>query len=189
MTLETTEPLAVCVGQEVVRKFNAREQKFLIGRAVHGLLNKTALLHKLPARERANVLGSAIRVGDPSFSGLANRDEAMEKQLRKALPRKALKQLELVAASVRPDVDVDRAAAGLLHSADRAGLMMSGDVLLGLNMLLRQDPGYTTVMRGEGTDVVLHAARQRDDVRELLAFALSEDFFRLRQKVGLALSL
>ncbi len=189
MTLETTEPLSVCVGQEVVRKFNAREQKFLMGRAVHGLLNKTALLTKLTPRDRAKLLGSAVRVGDPEFSGVAQRDEAQEKQLRKALPRRALKQLELVAASVHPDVDVEHAAAGLLLSADRAGLLMSGDILMGLNMLLRQDPGYSTQMRTESADVVLFAAKQRDDVRELLSFAISEDFFKLRQKVGLAIVL
>ena len=72
----------------------------------------------------------------------------------------------------------------------RAGLIalfIVAALLLGLNMLLRQDPGYTTMMRGEGSEVVLFAARQRDDIRELLSFALSEDFFKLRQKAGVAI--
>ncbi len=187
MTLETTEPLSVCVGQEVVRKFNAREQKFLIGRAVHGLLSKTPLLSKLVPRDRAKVLGSAVRLGNPAFRGISDADPVQEKALRKALPRKALKLLEQLAPSVHPDVDVEHATAGLFLSADRAGLLMSGDVLMGLNMLLRQDPGYTTAMRGESTEVVMLSTRQREDVRELLAFSLSEDFFRLRQKAGLAI--
>ncbi|MGQ0505481.1 MAG: tetratricopeptide repeat protein, partial [Myxococcaceae bacterium] len=186
MTLETSEPLAVCVGQEVVRKFNAREQKFLIGRAVHGLLVKTAVLFRLTSRDRAKLFGSAVRVGDPQFTGLGPRDDAQEKQLRKVLSRKAIKGLEQLAPLLRRDVDVDRTVAGLACSADRAGLLIAGDLLMGLNMLMRQDPGFTGVVRGEGSQQVLHAVRTREDIKELLAFALSDDLFRLRQTVGLA---
>ena len=32
ITLETTDPLGICVGPDVVRRYNAREQKFLIAR-------------------------------------------------------------------------------------------------------------------------------------------------------------
>ena len=57
----------MCVGQDVVRKFNAREQKFLIGRAVLGLLNKTAVLSKLSPGETADLFGNSVRIHAPQL--------------------------------------------------------------------------------------------------------------------------
>ncbi len=70
-------------------------------------------------------------------------------------------------------------------AADRAGLLVCGDVAAGMTMLLRDEPNFSAI-RSENTDIALEALRRRVDVRELFAFALSDDFFRLRQKIGLS---
>lgn len=187
MFLETTEPLAVCVGQDVVRKFNAREQKFLIGRAVLGLLNKTAVLQKLSRGEVADLVGNSVRIFHPDYLVLGRRNEEISKQLRKAYSRKALKALEAPAAilAAGKEVDIVNQLDGLTLSADRAGLLVAGDVTAGLNMLLRDDPNYSG-LRPDTTDPVVQAVKVRHDLRELLTFALSDEFFRLRQKAGLS---
>ncbi|MCI0673995.1 MAG: Adventurous gliding motility protein K, partial [Myxococcaceae bacterium] len=87
--LETTEPLSICVGQDVVRKFNAREQRFLIGRVVLGLLDRTAVLSKLSVNETADLLGAAVRIHHPDFAGLGRKNEELTKQLRRAASRKS----------------------------------------------------------------------------------------------------
>ncbi|MDC0707102.1 tetratricopeptide repeat protein [Stigmatella sp. ncwal1] len=188
MTLETTEPLCVCVGQDVVRKFNAREQKFLIGRAVLGLLNKTAMLSKLSQGETADLLGNSIRIFAPQFSALGRKNDEMVKQLRKAYTRKALKALELPAMALgdATKVDAKAMADGLAVSADRAGMLMCGDVSVGLGVVLREDPAMTN-SKIESMDPVLAALKQRADLKELLNFSLSDDFFRMRQRLGLSL--
>lgn len=185
--LEATDPLAVCVGQDVVRKYNAREQKFLIGRAVFGLFNKAAVLRRLDAAELANLFGNAIRIHQGAWTGLGSRSEEATKQLRKACSRKALKALEgpAAAAAKAPPLDVEGFAAGMALSANRAGLLVCGDVAAGLSALLREDPSLSGV-RPEGVEPVLLAVRQRADLRDLINYALSEDFFRLRQKLGMA---
>ncbi|MBI3183805.1 MAG: tetratricopeptide repeat protein [Myxococcales bacterium] len=185
--LETTEPLAVCVGQDVVRKFNAREQKFLIGRAVLGLHHKTAIASKLANRDLIDLLGNSVRIFHPEFALLGQRSDETSKQLRKAYSRKALKALEAPAttAAAAHALDVQGTVEALSLSANRAGLLLCGDVAAGLNMLLRDDPNFSSI-RGEGADLAAEALRRRPDVRELFAFGLSDDFFRLRQKVGLA---
>ena len=94
MVAETGEPPSICVGQDVVRRFNSREQKFLIGRAVFALLERTALAGKLPEPELANLLGDCIRVVVPEFDALGHRDEARIRTLRKLLSRKVLRALE-----------------------------------------------------------------------------------------------
>ncbi len=142
MTLETTEPLSVCVGQDVVRKFNAREQKFLIGRAVLGLLNKTAVLSKLSQGETADLFGNSVRIHAPQFTALGRKSDDMVKQLRKAYSRKALKALEApaMALGADPKADLKKLSGGLSLSADRAGMLMCGDISVGLGLVLREDP-------------------------------------------------
>ncbi|MBX5483626.1 MAG: tetratricopeptide repeat protein [Myxococcaceae bacterium] len=188
MFLETSEPLAVCVGQDVVRKYNAREQKFLIGRAVLGLLNKAAVLQKLSRGEVADLIGNSVRIFHPEYT-LGRRNDDLAKQLRKAYSRKALKQLEPAADALFTGKEIDLVSQleGLTLSADRAGLLVCGDVAIGLNMLLRDDPNYSA-MRPDATDPVLQAVTQRQDLRELLAFALSDEFFRLRARAGMSIA-
>jgi tetratricopeptide (TPR) repeat protein len=188
MTLETTEPLSVCVGQDVVRKFNAREQKFLIGRAVMGLLNKTAVLSKLSQGETADLFGNSIRIFAPQFSGLGKKNEEMVKQLRKAYSRKALKALEPPALALgdSPKLDTHALVEGVSLSADRAGMLMCGDVSVGLGVVLREDPSMANA-KVDAADPTFAALKQREDLRDLLSFSLSDEFFRLRQRLGIAL--
>ncbi|MCY1047768.1 Adventurous gliding motility protein K [Corallococcus sp. bb12-1] len=188
MQLETTEPLSLCVGQDVVRRFNAREQKFLIGKAVLGLLNKTAVLAKLSDGETSDLFGNAIRIHAPQFNGLGRRNDDTTKQLKKAFSRKALKALEGPAQTLaeQPKLDVASVVDALNFSADRAGLLVCGDPSVGLTMVLREDPNIPT-NRQEGSEPILQAVRERADLRALLTWMLTDDFYRLRQRMGLSL--
>lgn len=185
--LETTEPLGVCVGEEVVRKYNAREQKFLIGRAALGLYNRSAVVAKLSASELAALLGNSVRIFHPDFARLGQRDEEATRQLRKAYSRKALRALEGPAGSAlgAERLEVERTVAALNHSGNRAGLLLCADVAAGLNVLLREDPELSGV-REESAELAAEALGRRPELRELFHFALSEEFFRLREKVALA---
>ncbi|MGZ3460241.1 MAG: tetratricopeptide repeat protein, partial [Archangium sp.] len=186
--LEPTEPLSMCVGQDVVRRFNAREQKFLIGRAVLGLLNKTAVLTKLSRGETADLFGNSVRIYAPHFTALGRHNEEMVKQYRRAYSRKALKALEPAALELGPQskVELEPVLEGLGFSADRAGVLMCGDVSVGLTLVLREDPHFASA-RVDNAEPLLQALRERADLRQVLSYVLSEDFLRLRQQLGLSL--
>jgi tetratricopeptide (TPR) repeat protein len=188
VALDTTEPLAVCVGQDVVRRFNAREQRFLLGRAALGLFNKTAVLRKISVGETADLLGNSIRIHQPAFAGLGKRNDDASKVLRKAYSRKALRALEEPAAQLATmkDLALPSFVEGVALSADRAGLALSGDIASSLATMLKDDSSNAT--RADTAEAVRAVIAQRHDVRELLAFAISDDFFRLRQKLGFALT-
>ncbi|MFN0061773.1 MAG: tetratricopeptide repeat protein [Myxococcaceae bacterium] len=183
VALETTEPLSVCVGQDVVRKFNAREQRFLIARAVLGLVHRTAVLAKLSQGETADLIGHAVRIHHPEFALVGKRNDDAVKALRKALSRKAIKTLEAPAKELTEQsrLDLPPLLQALTHSADRAGLLLCGDVAVALNVVFREDPSVGSKAEHEPT---LGALKHRADLRSLIQFALSEDFFRLRQRVG-----
>ncbi|HLL52278.1 MAG TPA: Adventurous gliding motility protein K, partial [Myxococcaceae bacterium] len=186
MTLETTEPLSVCVGQDVIRKFNAREQKFLIGRAVLGLANKTAVLTKLSTGEAAELVASAVRVHQPQFALFGRRNEELVRTLRKAFSRKALKNLEAPSQTLAyaQKLDLQETLDGITWSGDRAGMLMCGDISAGLSLVLREDPNMGAKV--EAPEQIAEAVRQRVDMKALISFALSDEFFRLRQKLGLS---
>ncbi|MCE9671397.1 Adventurous gliding motility protein K [Myxococcus stipitatus] len=186
--LETTEPLSVCIGQDVVRRFNAREQKFLLGRAAMGLLNKGAVLEKLSQGETADLFGNTIRIHAQQFAALGRRNEETVKQLRKAFSRKAIKALEGPALALGdvPKLELAPWLDALDFSSDRAGLLMAGDVSVALGMVLREDPNFAGV-RLDTPDPMLQAVREGERLRTLLAWAFTDDFFRLRQRLGLSL--
>jgi tetratricopeptide (TPR) repeat protein len=184
--LENTDPLCVYVGQDVVRRFNSREQRFLLGRAAMGLVNKTPVLQRFEEGKAGELLGAAVRISVPNFTGLGPKSDELSKQVRKACSRKALKTLEAAADQVvrQGTVGVDRFLTGLELSADRAGLLMAADVSSGLVMLLRDDPLATN--NRSSAEAAREAMKQRPEVQQLVLFAVSEDFFRLRRKLKLA---
>jgi hypothetical protein len=186
--LETTEPLAVCLGPEVVRRFNIREQRFLYGRAAMGLSDKSALLRKLAPAELADVLGNSIRIHQPNFDGLGRKNEDQSKQLRRAYSRKSLRILEepAQAALSLTKVAIEPIVQGMMFAADRAGLVVSADPTAGLNLVLKEEmPGNGP--KPETPEAISAAVQGRADLRELVTFAITDDFFRLRQRVGVSL--
>ncbi len=185
--LETTEPLAVCVGQDVVRRFNAREQKFLLGRAGLVLLDKTAVLRKISSGEAADLIGNSIRIHLPDWNGLGRRNEDHSKALRKAYSRRAIKLLEDPAEAVAQmtNLNLDAVIEGFQLTADRAGLLLAADVAAALSMMLKDDTSATS--RVDTPETIAGAVSARKDLRELISFAMSDDFFRLRQRLGLSL--
>lgn len=184
--VETGDPPALCVGQDVAKRFAAREQFFLMGRALFGLLHKTAVLNKLSSGEVADLLGNTVRIAQPMFDLLGRPNDDQIRQLRRAFPRKILKALEAPSQRLMTvkALDLDFTLEALAYSADRAGLLLCGDVNVGLSMVLRE--GNYSGVKPDDSAAIVHAVRQREDLRELVAFSLSDDFFRLRQKIGIS---
>ncbi len=186
--LETTDPLGVCLGPDVVRRFTLREQRFLYGRVALGLADKAALVRRLAPAELADVLGNSVRIHHPAYDGAGQRNEEQAKQLRRAYSRKALKLLEepASAAAGAPRLPVELLVQGLMFAADRAGLAVCADPTAGLNLMLKEEAPATQA-RPETPEAIAAAVAARPELRELVGFSLSEDFFRVRKSLGLSL--
>ena len=129
-----------------------------------------------------------MRIHAPQFSAVGRRNDELVKQLRKAFSRKALKALEepTLALANATKVDLEGMVEGLSYSADRAGLLMCCDVSVALSLVLREDPTFAGT-KVDSAEPLLQAVKGRDDLKDLLAFAISDDFFRLCQRLGLSL--
>jgi tetratricopeptide (TPR) repeat protein len=187
LTLDTGEPLSVFVGPDFVRRFNLREQRFLFGRVALALVDKAAIVRKYSTGELSDVLGNSVRIHQPMWVGLGRRNEEQTKTLRKAYSRRALKQLEEPASAVAAmsSINLEPFIQSLSYSMDRAGLLACADVAAGLTLVHKEEADPAT--RTESTEMLTAAVTARTDLRELIGFALSDDFFRLRQRLGVSL--
>jgi len=188
VSIELTDPPSVCVGTEVVRRYNSQEQRFLFARTALGLFNHTAAVAKLSTGELGDLIGNSVRIHVPGFGLLGRKNEEATKQLRKAFPRKALKALEgpATAFGAQTKIDLPRTVEALAFSADRAGALLCADIGVALNVLLKDDPSATNLRLDTG-DPIAQTVRQRSDLRALIQFAISDEFFKLRQKIGVAI--
>lgn len=187
--VENTDPLSLVLGPDLVRRNNAREQSFLIGRACWFLRNKMPLALRLEAPQLADLLGGAVRIVSPLFERLGRPDAELSRRLRKAMSGKALRLLAEVAPEVVQAKALDLAVwhQAATDSGNRAGMLLCGEVGVALPVLFREEPGAVGI-KSESTDALLEAARRRRDFTELLGFALSDDHFRLRAKLRLTMS-
>jgi cellulose synthase operon protein C len=80
-------------------------------------------------------------------------------------------------------LNVDAFVIDVEHSSDRAGLLMSGDPSAALSVLLREDPRAGGI-KTEGTDAIGRAVSERSELKQALSYCLSDDFFRMRQRIG-----
>jgi tetratricopeptide (TPR) repeat protein len=188
--LETSDPLAICISQEVLEKLTPAEQRFALGRAMFGILQKSAIVHKLHRRDLENLLGSAIRIFAPQSRWLGKPDEGQTRQLNKALSRRARKALEAAVQSLAAQAkapDLEQVLDGLTFSEDRAGLLLSGDVSVALSLVPRQDSPAGGTPPDQATDEIVHAILRQPRLEQLLRFALSDEHFELRQKLTMCL--
>ncbi len=186
VSTEITEPFSICVGEEVLKKLPPREQRFLIGRAMYLIKNRTAIAHKLRKAELADLIGAAIRVAAPQFRLLGQTAGELTRQLAKSCSRKARKALDNAVQDLdlQATPELDRLVTGLNFSSDRAGLVLSGDLCGALTVALRDDV-VTTPDRA--TMEPNAAIRQRPRLEQLVSFALSDEYFQLREQAGVAL--
>ncbi len=183
--VENTDPLALIVGPDFTRRNNAREQRFLLGRACLHLRDKMPLALRLDPQVLSELLGGVIRIAAPEFALLGKPDAELTRRLRKAMSGKALRSLEALGPELSRLRTLDLSAwlRGALASADRAGALLCGDAGVALQVMLRDDA--QGARRPEGTAALADAIRGRRDLEDLLEFALSDDLFRLRAKLRL----
>jgi len=166
-----TEPPGLLVGLEVPKRHHSRQQRFLYARAMAHIRRGTHAVAELPPERLAQVVGELVRLLAPAgtdFSRLPPHDPALAEALERAIPaeeRTAMAQLAERAAAEPPASWSDLPLA-LRETAERAALVICGDPAAALAIVLSECPG--------GLD--------RPEVARLARFAVSEEYFSLRQE-------
>lgn len=185
LEVEPGQPPTVRVGAELLRRCSVPEQRFLVARAAARVRAQSGVAQHVSPSQLGELVAAAVRQVVPGFDGTGRPADVLVKKVGRAIPRKWRKALEERARAVARAGPLDIAAwqASLAATADRVGLLLSTDVPAALAAVLRQG----TPAAASPADVAA-AVRAREDLRQLLLFAGSDEHFRLRQRLKLAVS-
>jgi len=161
--LAAPAPGALVIGAQAAAGASTRA-RFEVARGFALLRARAALIDGMSVDEVMLLLTLATRIATetkaPAPAQLAER----EKALAKAMPRRDRKALQALAAAGKLRAALDPAAApALLMAAERAGVLLGGDVAGAVEALGGKD-----------------APR----ARELIAWSVSEDCLELRREMG-----
>jgi hypothetical protein len=169
-----------------VRRFQNREQRFLIARLLSRIQDGSQVAAFVTPEWICDLLGAAQKLVQPTVRTTLGTPgpqlDEIERRLQKHLPRKSRKSLEELLASLpRVPPDGGLSWASSLHStADRSALLFAIDVASGLSAALN-------IEEVPAPESMAQAIRERTDLAELCRFAVSEDFFQLRSALRLNL--
>jgi tetratricopeptide (TPR) repeat protein len=165
-------------GGELSRPRAQPELSFLVGRALALLRFDHLVLWPQVVASQAElrvVIQAAIKMFQPERN-IPSADPAALKQyltvLQKTLPPQALEPLMAVVPVLADGVDLELWMATALMTANRAGLLVCGDVVSATRVLLEQGGG---------------GLPPEDAVADLVRWSVSPEHLALREQLGLAL--
>ncbi len=168
-------------GHETFKVAKPRQIAWTLARQMAAARPELAPVRALAPEEVGAAIEAAILLWSPEGSGVnLNLDPRLVQQWSKALQRtmqdpaiKALKDPVVQCLQTRQMRHLAKFLEGAEHSASRAALLLSHDVV--------------AAERGLGESDQLVDVSFRSRVRTLMLFTLSEDHFSLREKMGLAI--
>ena len=177
----SAETPILCLGADVAGATTS-QQRFLLGRSVMMIADGIATLPDLRDGELAWTVVAALRACDapippPLAQAVSSEDTAVAeraKVLKKELSRKAKQVVQQLAQQRGNElVDVDGMRARALAAANRAALLWCGDLAVALSVL----------DVGKGGRALVDSVPALD----LVAWSVSEDHLKLRERLGIAL--
>ncbi|MBI5066673.1 MAG: tetratricopeptide repeat protein [Deltaproteobacteria bacterium] len=187
LALDPTPADQARVGGEFQRRHGPAEQRFLLARVAARLRARNGLADHLGPGRLGEFLAATVRQVAGNWSATGDPGEGLVKQVAKVLPRRTRRAVEELAGRLAPlEVDLIAWYASMSGTADRAGLLLCGDVTAALQLVLRD--GAPAPPRPEPATDVREAVRTRPDLQELLRFAASDEHFRLRQRLRMAIA-
>ncbi|MBK6685137.1 MAG: tetratricopeptide repeat protein [Deltaproteobacteria bacterium] len=185
--IENEKPTALVVGSNVARRVQEKDQRFLLGRQLERIKGGHHLLDQIPAREMEAIFWCLAKIGLPSGSvpiDPAAMDATMAR-LNKALSSKTRRVVEEIGKNLfNTHVEVTRHRTGAAHTANRAGLIMTNDLEVVLRNIAQEQGVKPVFMDTKGA---IETIGKVAEVRELMSYAISEEYFAARAKLGFSI--
>ncbi len=194
VAIENSAPPAMIVGEGLVKRTVVKEQRFALGRAIRRISDGSHLGRLLGPKELSRLVAAAVLPYHPNSPIATYPGESLDdlaKKINKALPRKVRKSMEELMRDQAPDVakvpDYDAYLRGADHSANRMGLCMCNDLPQALMHLQREIPELKE-KRFNSTAEIVAALSRHASFCEMLRFAVSEEYFRLRARMKFSIT-
>ncbi len=188
VVLTIPPPPAIVLGRALAEEASPAELRFRLGRALELTRPELILAAAMPPKEFAHLFASVLKAFHPRHSRwrAAAGDAAIEQaaKLKKTLPYKVAKRLaELFQENDATPFSSARWRAVVHQTGNRAGLLVCGDLRVATQIVLAESEAA-----GGGAEAgpaqLKDAARKPGPLRDLLRYALSEEYFGLRESLG-----
>jgi hypothetical protein len=175
--LGNTFPICLLAGEDMFKDRPKRELWFQIAKSMAFLRPELAMVRLHPADEIEAIVQAAVSLAAPDFAISADPELVAQQQRRlgSSLSEQARPALFRAAKEALADprsLDLRPYLEAVEHTANRAGMLLCGDVEVAMRCL-SQDQGAVTRLP------------IRSKVRDLMLFCVSEPYFRLRAALGL----
>jgi len=185
-------PPALVVGPALAATAKGAEVRFQLGRGIELSRPEYILAAGVRPKQFTTLFGSVLRAFHPRHARRrASAGDAAAEQaarLKKNVPYKVSKQLvELFGALGTTSWSSLRWRAVVHHVGNRTGLVLCGDLKTAAAIVVKESAAFTNGDVPSSEDV-RKLATSYEPLRELLRFAVSEDHFLLREKVGTAIA-
>lgn len=175
------------VGSELVRAYQTREQRFLLGRGLMAMRCGHHLVRELSVNELAVLLSAIAKAVDKSVPPLRDHPdlEGLTKRVSASLSRHTRRMLqEPVAQLVQGWQDIDLAAflAAIPMTEARAGLVVSGSFPTAARLYAR----HRGTLLSEDPQMLIASLEADPVLNDLFTFALSDEHFSTRQTLRFA---
>lgn len=178
LSLGNTFPVCLVAGEDMFKDRPKRELWFTVGKALAFSRPELSMVRLHPPEEVEAIVQAAVSLAMPNFAITADPALVAEQQRRLSgslseAARPALFRAAKEATRDPQSLDLRPYLEAAEHTANRAGVLLSGDVEVAMRCL-SQDQGA--------------AARLplRSKVRDLMLFCMSEPYSKLRASLGLA---
>ena len=185
---EATFPASVLVPFTLMTSMPRREVVLQLARQIGRLRAGSYLASRLSARELGIVLAASLRSRYPDYGrGLAPEDilTDMAQKTGRWLPRRHRRAFEraVVGVAEAGPLDVNRWRLGMMHTAHRASLVASGDVLGCLEHVIRSDRRLVAAA-AVSADELVEAARGFPEIVEIVTFVFGDEYTALRAQAA-----
>jgi tetratricopeptide (TPR) repeat protein len=184
--VEDTPTPSLYVGRELGDEFDHAEQSFLLARLVAHVRLRHMLFARFEPLDFGRVIAAVVSVTCRSYTPPYPPDDLEELQVKltKAMGKRVRRQLESPSLELSDrTIDPSRWRVAMEQSEDRVALAICGDLQAALHCLLR-DEAYNLTARLETPEHYSQVSGPR--MRQLLAFAISEEYLTLRERLGIA---
>jgi len=186
--VEATFPASVIVPAMLMTTVPWQEAALQFARSLARLRAGSYLASRLSAREIVIVLAASLRSKYPDYGrGLATEEAMVDttQKVARYLPRRHRRAFEraVVGVAEAGPLDVNRWRLAMTHTAHRASLVATGDVLGCIEQVIRGDRRLAGAAAVSSTELV-EAARASPELLEIIGFVLGEEYLALRRQLA-----
>jgi tetratricopeptide (TPR) repeat protein len=184
-------PPALVIAPRFAQEISHGELRFRLGRGIELTRPEYILAAGVRPKQFTQLFSSVLKAFHPRHSRRrasgSDTAEELAAKLKKNVPYKVSKRLvELFQELGSTSWSSVRWRTVVHQTGNRAGLLLSGDLRTAVEILIQERSNG--VSAEPSADELRELAKSYEPFRELLRFALSDEYFHLREKIGTAVA-